>query len=390
GLEAEGRTLARLDARGPAVLTRVREADLDRISLLIHEAHHRCGGFMVHRSAEEGIAAMERAASPPAAPAPQGSAPAYVLDQESLVQALTAELVEANILATVETLSTAFPNRYYNYPSGVASAGWIRDLWQGYATAAGRADVTVELWEHADWAQPSVIATIPGTSRAEQIVVMGGHQDSITGSISHPGSPAPGADDNASGIAVLSEVLRAALVLDFQPQRTVKFMAYAAEEVGLRGSREIALAHRNSEADVVAALQFDMTAFHGSSQDIVLITDNTDPTLNGFVGNLIDFYLPDLLRSVSTCGYACSDHAAWHEQGYPATMPFEAWVGQHNPVIHTTQDNLATLGNSATHAYKFARLGAAFLAELGVDVLPDIFLDGFESGTPIAWSTTEP
>ena len=51
---------------------------------------------------------------------------------------------------------------------------------------------------------------------------------------------APGADDDASGIATLTEVIRVALANGWKPKRTVKFMGYAAEEVGLRGSNAIA------------------------------------------------------------------------------------------------------------------------------------------------------
>ena len=81
-----------------------------------------------------------------------------------------------------------------------------------------------------------MILTIQGTTFPSEVVVLGGHQDSIAGS-NCTTSRSPGADDDASGIATLSEVIRAAMALGYQPERTVKFMAYAAEEVGLRGSQ---------------------------------------------------------------------------------------------------------------------------------------------------------
>ncbi|WP_370660982.1 M20/M25/M40 family metallo-hydrolase [Massilia cavernae] len=43
---------------------------------------------------------------------------------------------------------------------------------------------------------------------------------------------APGADDDASGIAGLTEVLRVLAAGDYKPRRTIKLIAYAAEEVG--------------------------------------------------------------------------------------------------------------------------------------------------------------
>ena len=65
-------------------------------------------------------------------------------------------------------------------------------------------------------------------------------------------------------------------------------------------------------------------------------------------------------------------------------------MGQHNPWIHTTSDTVATLGNSAAHAAKFARLAAAFLVEVGLDDSPSIFADGFESAGTGNWSETFP
>jgi putative aminopeptidase FrvX len=58
--------------------------------------------------------------------------------------------------------------------------------------------------------------------------------------VAAPQQVAPGADDDASGIAPLLEVLRIALASGWKPKRTVKFMGYAREEVGLRGSNAIA------------------------------------------------------------------------------------------------------------------------------------------------------
>jgi leucyl aminopeptidase len=166
-----------------------------------------------------------------------------------------------------------------------------------------------------------VVLTIPGTTRANEVVVIGGHLDSIA-----PGgreSNAPGADDDASGIATLTEVLRVLLANDWRPERTVKFMAYAAEEVGLRGSLLIAKAHRKANVDVVGVLQLDMTNYQGSDRDIWLIDDFTDPAQNRFMVRLLETYVA-ATWGVDRCGYACSDHAAWHRHGYRVSMPFEA------------------------------------------------------------------
>jgi leucyl aminopeptidase len=69
------------------------------------------------------------------------------------------------------------------------------------------------------------------------------------------------------------------------------------------------------------------------------------------------------------CGYACSDHASWTNAGYPASMPFEAHTRDMNPHIHSDLDTLSASDENASHALKFARLTAAFMAELAKGTL---------------------
>jgi leucyl aminopeptidase len=141
-------------------------------------------------------------------------------------------------------------------------------------------------------------------------------------------------------------------------------MAYAAEEVGLRGSLSIAKDFKKRNINVVGALQLDMTNYQGSDKDIWLISDFTSPTQNNFVASLIETYV-GATYGYDKCGYACSDHAAWHRQGVPASMPFEARFRDMNKSIHTAKDTLELSNNNADHAVKFARLGAAYAVELG-------------------------
>ncbi|WP_039754624.1 M28 family peptidase, partial [Chromobacterium haemolyticum] len=88
---------------------------------------------------------------------------------------------------------------------------------------------------------------------------------------------------------------------------------------------------------------------------------------NTFLANLAKVYLPSLKVGYSSCGYACSDHASWHKNGYPASFPFESAFNQSNPNIHTVRDTLASAGNQARHALKFSQLALAYAVELGSD-----------------------
>ena len=106
-----------------------------------------------------------------------------------------------------------------------------------------------------------------------------------------------------------------------------------------------------------------MTNYQGSREDIVFMQDYTDPDQVDFSVDLIKTYLPDLKYGFSRCGYGCSDHASWHNQGYSAVMPFESKMEDINPYIHTRNDNFSNSGD-ALHALKFAKLAYAWVIEL--------------------------
>jgi leucyl aminopeptidase len=336
--------------RNQVAMFRVRESQLDRLSRMMHDRFNRCAGFITHESREEALASLEPAAEP------VQSLVTYSLNNATTVNALMSSVLETNVRGTITSLSS-YSTRYYTSQGGVDAANWLRSRWATYAGT--RTDVTVELFRHASWAQPSVIFTIRGTTLPSEVVVIGGHLDSINSS----GSSAPGADDDASGIASFTEVIRVAMARNYRPQRTVKFIAYAAEEVGLRGSKEIAAYHKNNGINVVGVLQLDMTNYKGSTVDVGLVTDYTNAAQNQFLRDLMTTYAK-ITYTNTTCGYGCSDHAAWHNLGYAASIPFESTVSASNPYIHTSSDTIARSGSVATHATKFSRLAAAYMAEL--------------------------
>jgi leucyl aminopeptidase len=383
-----GAPLPRVAEALGVVVTRVPHAQIDALSELVHREFRRCGGFIAHAS----LAAAEAALARLSEPRPERVALPFVIDQPWWVSLLADEVSETELLGTMTSLSTLFPNRYHLHHAIHHSADWILGQWTAYA--AGRPDVTVTLYSHGGITpQPSVVLTIPGSTLASEFVILGGHQDSTRFGCSIPSNPgcdAPGADDDGSGIATLSEVIRVALANDFRPQRTVQFIGYAAEEVGLYGSEDIAGDYLAAGTDVVAVLNQDMTGYHGSVQDMAMISDYTDPELTAFVVDLLETYQTGLTWTSDFCGYACSDHAPWYERGFRSAFAFEAQFSESNPNIHSADDTVAMLGDSAAHAAKFARMAAAFLVEttLDGDVMP--FLDGFETSDTSRWSATIP
>nr|WP_279497672.1 M28 family metallopeptidase [Aeromonas veronii] len=339
----------------PVQLAQIEASELGSLSHLMLEGHQRCGGYVVHTTLADALQSM-------AQPLSQNLFSAPPLTQGASVNRLLPHLDQGNIASTISKLS-GWRNRYYTTTTGTQSADWVASQWQSLGSTLPWASVSRV--KHSGYPQQSVVLTLKGSRYPDEVVVLGGHLDSTAGSAPNSKTLAPGADDDASGIATLTEVLRVIAEQGRQPERTLQFIGYAAEEVGLRGSKDIASRYKAANTRVLAALQLDMTNYKGSANDIVFMTDYTDKGLTGYLAQLIDAYLPQVSYGYDSCGYGCSDHASWHNQGYPAAMPFESRFSEYNPRIHTAQDTLQNSDPSAGHALKFAQLATSFAVEMG-------------------------
>ncbi len=96
----------------------------------------------------------------------------------------------------------------------------------------------------------NTIAEIPGTDKADEVVMLGGHLDSW--------HAATGATDNAIGCAVMMEAVRILTAIGAKPRRTIRVALWSGEEQGLLGSTglcQAAFRHvRGPEAGVREAL----------------------------------------------------------------------------------------------------------------------------------------
>ena len=81
----------------------------------------------------------------------------------------------------------------------------------------------------------NVIAEIPGTDLADEVVLFGGHLDAT--------SAGTGASDNAAGAAVAMEAIRILRAIGVTPRRTIRVALWGGEEVGLLGSRGYVAKH---------------------------------------------------------------------------------------------------------------------------------------------------
>lgn len=344
----------RLIQTGPDTKIWLKAAQIDELVRQSHEAGH-CGGFLdITEHPNKRRLFLE----------PLGIFENREPRQQARLGLLIPELSAVNLLATVNHLSS-YHTRYYQSDTGVTSSRWIQDRFTELGRA--RSDVTVTAFRH-NFKQPSVIARIAGNGPlAHEVVVLGAHQDSIAGSLwPDANARAPGADDDASGVATLIETFRVLMQSGYAPERTIEFMAYAGEERGLLGSQDIAERYQAEGKQVVAVMQLDMTLFPGRGGKPVaihLVTDHTNAELNRFTLKLIDTYVKMPWNEMK-CGYACSDHASWTESGYPATFPFEALMEDDNPNIHTAKDTVTDGRLDAAFGLHFVKLATSFAVEL--------------------------
>ncbi|WP_082118581.1 M20/M25/M40 family metallo-hydrolase [Tenacibaculum mesophilum] len=288
----------------------------------------------------------------------------YTISEDQLVNQSLGLVNNTNIANQIVELEN-YGTRYHTTQKAKDAVLDLKQKWE--TMASGRSDVSVRIVNHNSTTMPSVVMTIQGSDLPNEYVIIGGHIDSVS---PERETNAPGADDNASGIATITEMARVLFEMNFEPKRTIEFMAFAAEEVGLRGSKEIAQDYKNRNVNVLSYVQFDMTNYKGSPKDVYISDDSyNSSTLNAFLASLMDHYNASgshqFTYDYTRCNYGCSDHYSWAQQGYDAAFPFEASFNGSSPYIHTVNDTSDRFPTAnATHAAKFAKLGLEYLIEV--------------------------
>ncbi|HEX2344198.1 MAG TPA: M28 family peptidase [Vicinamibacterales bacterium] len=200
----------------------------------------------------------------------------------------------------------------------------------------------------------NVEAEIKGALRPDEIVVVGAHYDSVSGS--------PGADDNASGVAALIELARAMAAT--RPARTVRFVGFVNEEPPFfqtrdMGSLRYAASSRERGERIVAMISVESVGYYAEAPGsqrypfpFNLFYPSTGDFI-AFVGNVGSRgLLHEALRSFRDHarlpsegaaapawieGVGWSDHWAFWQHGYPAIMVTDTALFRY-PHYHTALD----------------------------------------------------
>src|SRR5256712_7930065 len=126
------------------------------------------------------------------------------------------ETIRRDLETHVRTLAGTIGERHYARPAALARAvAYLHD-----ALARLGYEVSVQPFAAGGQTFHNLEVVIPGGSRADEIVVVGGHYDTVEGS--------PGADDNGSGSAAVVALAR--LLARDRPVRTVRCVLFANEE----------------------------------------------------------------------------------------------------------------------------------------------------------------
>lgn len=200
----------------------------------------------------------------------------------------------------------------------------------------------------------NIEAEIRGTSRPEEVVIVGAHYDSVVES--------PGADDNASGVAAMLALARSFEAI--RPSRTLRFVAFTNEEPPYFGTEEMgslvyAKKCRQQGDRVVAMLSIESVGFYTTSPatqhypaGLGLIYPSKGDFV-AFVGNVFSRSLVhEAIRTFRGSGalpslgaalpYAIpgagwSDHWSFWQQGFPGIQVTDTAVYR-SPHYHTPQD----------------------------------------------------
>ncbi|HNX50268.1 MAG TPA: M28 family peptidase [Thermoanaerobaculaceae bacterium] len=177
----------------------------------------------------------------------------------------------------------------------------------------------------------NVIGMVPGLEPGECVIV-GGHLD-------HTGDwPAlmTGADDNASGSAVVLEMARAAALVAPRPRRAIVFVLFGGEELGLLGAKRLVADLPASLGRVVAMLNFDMD---GAGNGMFVLGGENFPNIWDPLVAAGNALYPELyLKRARSEGEARADHGPFQEAGIPAVSIFSSG-GQHHG-YHTPEDTV--------------------------------------------------
>ena len=198
----------------------------------------------------------------------------------------------------------------------------------------------------------NIIGQINGTTKANEIIVVGCHLDDRPWP--NAGPIAPGADDDASGCSANLYLARSFAGKTFA--RTIRFVFFGDEEnapwsSSSYGSGYYAAQCKAAGENIVAMIQADALAWNGSNNGVVYMNTRTSKKDPGGGDHAIvtmwqqavtTYSITGITPTLNPSGDNLSDHGSFWAKGYNAVMLIEDDVSQVNPNWHTVNDRVST------------------------------------------------
>ena len=301
------------------------------------------------------------------APAPDAATPDAALPQAPADPlALAGEVRQDTLAENIEALA-ALGTRY-TYSDGDERA---RDHLVERLGALGY-ETELDAFRFAGEDAENVIARKVGTVTPDIVYIFSAHYDSTSET---PETSAPGADDNASGVAAVLEAAR--VLADVPLESSVWFVLTAAEEQGSVGSAHLARRLKTEHTDVRGVIAPDMIGYWplGDDDALDLLGDMGSVALVDRMAALADALGVPYKRYIEHEYCYGDDHTNFQEAGFPAISPMDCVEAHNIPAsgetlghYHRSSDTLETLHLPFTT--RVAGLIVATLADLAVPAAP--------------------
>jgi hypothetical protein len=221
----------------------------------------------------------------------------HVIEQELSPAEVAALAEEASAPARTMGTGLPLPQLLLDRATAGRAMGGVEDVAGASASSAleGRLVAQLPIRIHDDAHPPNVVAVIPGSDPAlrNEYVVLSAHFDHVgVGSPVNGDSIYNGADDNASGTAVLLETARAISSMGEAPRRSVAFVHVSGEEKGLLGAQWFVENPPMPIEQMVANINADMVA--GDTHTDTLVVIGKDYSTLGPLVDRVNETLPHL------------------------------------------------------------------------------------------------
>jgi hypothetical protein len=284
-----------------------------------------------------------------------------------------------------------FQTRLIFSDSTFVASEWIRQKFNTFGYAGEFDSFYISFTNFGYWPdtgyERNVLAQTQGTINPSRIFIISGHQDAIIWPDTQSSwTFAPGADDNASGVATVLEAAR--IFNDYSWEKTIHFMTWSAEEVGLLGSDDYASRAESLGLDIGGVINLDMTGWvnAGALNCNIHHTYDFCLWLSSLFNRVGQIYAPELTYFEAPLAGG-SDDLSFSSRGYSAIWGAERWYYQ-NPNWHRPSD---TLSNMTPELYTgIAKVAIATLAILGLhpDPVSDVMVADIGNGSSlqVGWS----